>query len=263
MIGPTHTRHQYDRQAETYDRTRAASPSVLGPLLAALGGAGSALGIVDIGGGTGNYAAAVSDAGHQSTVIDFNADMLARSKAKGLGVVRADAAQLPLADASADASMFVSMLHHVVGWETALHEGQRVVRSGGRVVLMAFAREHLAVHWVTGYFPQTTAHFAAGHQSLAQLADALPGASVTPIFYEDLVDRSMAAMCRRPETLLDPDVRRQTSFFERAATDHPDELAAGLARLEMDLANGRRPQDENATRRATLGDAAVWTWFKP
>ncbi len=263
MTAPAHTRHQYDRQAETYDQTRAASPSVLEPLLVALSGAGTALRIVDIGGGTGNYAAAVRDAGHNPTVVDFNTDMLARSKAKGLPVVRADAARLPLPDASADASLFVSMLHHVVGWESALCEGQRVVRSGGRVVLMAFAREHLAVHWVTGYFPRTTAHFAAGHQTLDQLADALPGATVTPIFYEDLVDGSMAAMCRRPETLLDPEVRRQTSYFERAATDHPDELADGLAGLKQDLASGRLPQDDDPTRRATLGDAAIWSWTKP
>ena len=50
------TRHDYSRQAGRYDSTRAASPSILGPLRASLAGVpGPAL--VDIGGGTGNYRA--------------------------------------------------------------------------------------------------------------------------------------------------------------------------------------------------------------
>lgn len=46
----------YSRQALTYDNTGAASPSVLGPLQAALKGAPGKR-LADIGGGTGNYAA--------------------------------------------------------------------------------------------------------------------------------------------------------------------------------------------------------------
>lgn len=255
------TLHQYDRQAETYDTTRAASPSVLAPLFDALA-LDPHRSVVDIGGGTGNYAAALAGAGLGVTVVDFNAGMLARAAAKGLAVVQADAAELPLADASADAAIFVSMLHHVPSWPAALRQGQRVVRRGGRVVLFAFARQHLAVHWVTRYFPATTAHFAAGHQTLAQLDEVLAGATVTPVHYHDLVDGSMAALCRQPAVLLDAEVRRQTSFFERAATDHPAELVDGVARLEADLAAGHRPQDEAPTRRARLGDAALWTWIK-
>ena len=55
------TRHDYARQARTYDRTRAASPSVLGPLRAALGAAPGRR-LLDVGGGTGNYASALGGA---------------------------------------------------------------------------------------------------------------------------------------------------------------------------------------------------------
>ena len=78
--------------------------------------------------------------------------------------------------------------------------------------------------------------------------------------YDDLVDGSMAALCRHPSTLLDPSARAQTSYFERAEADFPDELAAGLQRLEDDLAAGRRPDEEVAGVRDRIGDAALITW---
>ncbi|MGI8754549.1 MAG: class I SAM-dependent methyltransferase [Acidimicrobiales bacterium] len=253
------TRFDYDRQAETYDATRAASPSVSGLLLAALENLPGRR-VLDIGGGTGNYSAALASVGFDPVVADYNADMLVRAATKGLATVRADAAELPFPAASVDAAMFVSMLHHVPAWEQALEDGQRVVRPGGKVVLLAFGREHLAVHWVTSYLPRTTAHFAGSHQTMTELQGVLAGATVTPVRYTDLVDGSMAAMCRQPETLLDPEIRRQTSFFEHATTHEPDELRAGMTRLEADLAAGRRPQDEDPDRRARLGDAALFVW---
>lgn len=256
------SRHDYSRQAQTYDTTRAASPSVLGPLVEVLGSTTGAL--LDVGGGTGNYAVALDAVlGTGSVVVDRSAEMLAVAASKGLRTVRADAQTLPFADSSVQAALFVSMLHHVVGWGAALAEARRVVCPGGVVAVFAFAREHLEVHWATGYFPVTSAAFLDGHQSMADLTAALPGGSAVPVFYDDLVDGSLAAMCRHPESLLDAGARRQTSFFERAARDHPAELAAGLAHLEADLADGRAPRDEAAELRRTLGDATLFTWTRP
>ena len=73
----------------------------------------------------------------------------------------------------------------------------------------------------------------------------------------------MAALCRRPELLLDPELRRQTSFFERAAELDRAELRTGLARLERDLAAGRRPDEEVADLRDRIGDAMVLSWTRP
>jgi hypothetical protein len=86
---------------------------------------------------------------------------------------------------------------------------------------------------------------------------------VTPLLYTDVVDGSMAALCRRPELLVDRDVARQTSFVEWASDHAPDELEAGLDRLGADLATGLRPQDDDADRRARLGDAALVVWRRP
>ncbi len=71
----------YSRQAETYDRTRAASPSVLAPLRAALEGAPGPH-LADVGEGTGNYALALQQEGWDPVVIDRSTEMLARAAGK-------------------------------------------------------------------------------------------------------------------------------------------------------------------------------------
>lgn len=255
------TSFEYSHQALTYDRTRAASPSVLAPLEAALGPAVGSL--LDVGGGTGNYAQALASVGWHPVVVDRNPGMLGRAAGKGLSVAVGDASSLPVRSGAVDAAVLVSMLHHVPDWEAALAEARRAVRPGGAVILMAFTREHLDVHWVLRYLPATLEHFAGLHQTRTELLAALPGADVLPVVYDDLVDGSMAALCRRPELLLRPDVRAQTSLFEWAADNAPDELADGMARLEADLAAGVRPQDEELDLRRDIGDASVLVWRRP
>jgi ubiquinone/menaquinone biosynthesis C-methylase UbiE len=145
-IAEVQTRHVYDRQAETYDCTRGASPSVLGPLEEALRGAPGRR-LLDIGGGTGNYAQALRRQGWDPLVVDLNGPMLARARSKGLRTLQADAVALPLSNGSADAAMLVSMLHHVPDWRGALREARRVVRPGGRPGANGLdARAHGAGH---------------------------------------------------------------------------------------------------------------------
>jgi SAM-dependent methyltransferase len=196
-------------------------------------------------------------------VIDVAPAMLARSRAKGLPVVRADATALPVASGAVDVVLMVSMLHLVHGWRDALAEVARVLRPGGRLALMLYAREHLAVHWIIEYFPGTRAWIVPEHQRIPDVLSVLPGARAIPFEFTDVEDGSMSALCRRPELLLDPTRRARTSFFERLAARDPNELARGLDRLAHDLARGRRPDEEVAPLRARYGDGAVVAWTKP
>ena len=141
----------YSNQARTYDETRAASPSVLGPLREALAGAPGPR-LVDVGGGTGNYARALQDEGWEPLVVDREPAMLARAAAKGLETLLGDAQRLPLPDACADAVMLVSMLHHVEDQPAAIAEARRILRPRGRLVLMVFTREDLSAAWMSDYF---------------------------------------------------------------------------------------------------------------
>jgi SAM-dependent methyltransferase len=246
----------YSRQAETYDATRAASPSVLGPLREALAGAPGRR-LADVGGGTGNYARALAAEGWDCLVVDRSPGMLARAAAKGLRTLEADAQDLPFPDGTFDAVMLVSMLHHVEQPRRAIAEACRVVVGSGRVALMAFTREDVEASWFGDYFPSTRAWTRASHPTLAQLCDAFPPPAPRrlPVVFADLQDGSLAALGAHPERVLDAGFRRQTSYFERLERDHPDELARGLARLERELAEGRAPRE--------AGPATVLAWTRP
>jgi demethylmenaquinone methyltransferase/2-methoxy-6-polyprenyl-1,4-benzoquinol methylase len=244
----------YTNQARTYDETRAASPSVLGPLREALEGAPGRR-LADVGGGTGNYARALREAGWDPVVIDREPAMLARAAAKGLETIEADAQRLPLGDASVDAVMLVSMLHHVEQPAAAIAEAQRILRPGGRLALMVFTREDTAASWLNDYFPSTQEWMLASHSPLDELMALLPGARRIEVRFRDLEDGSLAALSAYPEKIVEPEWHRQTSYFERLARDHPDELAAGLARLRGELAAGTAPREP--------GLASVLAWSKP
>jgi SAM-dependent methyltransferase len=246
----------YSRQARAYDSTRGASPSVLVPLRIALAGAPGRE-LADIGGGTGNYALALADEDWQPTVVDRSVQMLAQASAKGLKTVRANATRLPFAEATFDAAMLVSMLHHVDGPAQALAEAKRVLRPGGRLAVMLFTREDIADAWCLDYFPSSRPWMHETHMPVAQLLTELPGARRLPVVYDDVQDGSMAAMLGHPELILDPERRAQTSYFERMQRDHADELRKGLERLERELST----DDGSAPTQA--GHASVVAWTKP
>ncbi|MCC6996866.1 MAG: class I SAM-dependent methyltransferase [Deltaproteobacteria bacterium] len=253
------TRHDYAAQAARYDRTRAASPDLVALLAQAVAGEPGPR-LVDVGGGTGNYAAALRQRGFAPLVIDRAPAMLARARDKGLACLRGDATALPVATASADVVMSISMLHLVPDWRAMLRELRRVLRPGGRGALMLYTRENLGVHWVFDYFPSTRAWVEDWHGPLAEVLAELPGARVVPLRFSDGSDGSLAALCRTPARLLDPAARAQTSYFEKLETEAPAVLAAGLAALRRDLDGGRRPDVEVAAVREKVGDGTVIMW---
>jgi SAM-dependent methyltransferase len=244
----------YSRQAERYDETRAASPSVLEALRQALDGAPGRR-LADIGGGTGNYALALQHDGWDPLVVDRSPAMLARAAAKGLRTLEADAQRLPLKDASFDAALMISMLHHVEDRGAALAEAQRILKPGGRLVLMGFTHEDASTLWILDYFPSSRSWMEATHPPRSDFHEALPGAREVVFAFEDLNDANLAALSGHPERLIEAAQRGDTSYFERMRRDHLDELQEGLARIKEDTARGRIPR--------YAGTATVLSWTKP
>lgn len=244
----------YSRQASTYDRTRGAGRTLLSALRDALTAApGTAL--ADIGGGTGNYALALAADGWDPLVIDASAQMLARASEKGLHTVAADAEHLPLGDASFDAAMIVSMLHHTARPVRVVAEAARILRPGAPLAVVAFTREDAEDLWLLDYFPSSVSWMVSTHPPAAELAAPIPGSRVRRIAIEDVTDACLAALAGRPELLLEESWRRQTSYFERLARDDPDGLADGLAALSRDVAAGAAPRRP--------GSATLITWRAP
>jgi demethylmenaquinone methyltransferase/2-methoxy-6-polyprenyl-1,4-benzoquinol methylase len=99
---------------------------------------------VDVCCGTGDLTAVLARAGARVIGVDFVRPMLARGAPKlraGDGAVlfaHADALRLPLADGSCDLAAVAFGIRNVADRRAGLAEMRRVVRPGGRVVVLEF-----------------------------------------------------------------------------------------------------------------------------
>jgi SAM-dependent methyltransferase len=244
----------YSHQAESYDLTRSASPAVVEALRAALADAPGRR-LADIGGGTGNYALALAELGWEPLVIDRSPEMLQHAADKELPTLLAAAERLPLDDASFDAALMVSMLHHTDDPASALGEARRILRPAGRLALKMFTREDVEDLWLNAYFPSTRSWMDETHPSWSDFEHELPGAEVSRLLLTDLEDATLAVLAGHPHLVLEEHWRRQVSYFERLERDNPAELEAGLRRLADDLARDRVKGES--------GSATLIAWEKP
>jgi len=262
MIEPR-LRHDYSQQAQRYDSSRGVSSAVLAAVTTGLRQApGRAL--LDVGGGTGNYASALRSQGWAPTVLDSSREMRRVALKKGLPVVAGEATSLPFSDASFDAVTMISMLHQVEEWRRALAEARRVLKPSGCLAVATLTSDHVRkVAWAFDLFPSMRTLSLRHRPSIQELCDEAAGSDVIPFWLDDLADASIGALCNFPDAILDPSQRRQTSFFERLERDHVEELDAGLRTLNSWLAAGRHPEAERAAARRELGDGCVIAWQRP
>jgi len=94
--------------------------------------------VADVGCGPGNSATYLRDAVASVIAVDAARAMLLRARRRDprLLLVRADAARLPLRDASVDAVTFHSVLYLLRDRAAVLRETARVLRPGGRAVIL-------------------------------------------------------------------------------------------------------------------------------
>jgi ArsR family transcriptional regulator len=106
--------------------------------------------VADIGTGTGILAQDLARAGVSVIAVDHSRRMLATARTKlaaaGIDTVElrhGDATQLPLSDGEVDGAFAHMVLHYVAAPLEALREMARVVRPGGRVVVVDFEKHEL------------------------------------------------------------------------------------------------------------------------
>jgi len=93
--------------------------------------------VLDLGCGPGNSTAHLRDAvGPGAVGGDFAMPMLRRARRRGLALACMDAGALPVRSGSLDAVAFHSVLYLLPDRAAALREVHRVLRPGGRVVLL-------------------------------------------------------------------------------------------------------------------------------
>ncbi len=160
--------------------------------------------VLDLACGTGDFARAFGRAGPRRVVgCDFAHEMLIRAErssrqateatSRRLGWVEADAKELPFEDASFSVASCAFGVRNFADLESGLREMHRVLRSGGRVVILEFMRPAnpvvrrfyevfsnrimpIAATWVSGdtsgayrYFPRSVVTFLDTEQMCAKL----------------------------------------------------------------------------------------------
>jgi demethylmenaquinone methyltransferase / 2-methoxy-6-polyprenyl-1,4-benzoquinol methylase len=107
--------------------------------------------VLDMAGGTGDIAQRILDrsVGHAEVVVsDINSDMLrvGAERAKGwrygtqASFVEANAEELPFMDGSFDAYTIAFGIRNVPRIQTALNQAHRVLRRGGRILVLEFSQ---------------------------------------------------------------------------------------------------------------------------
>ncbi len=150
--------------------------------------------LLDIGGGTGDHAAAWVGAKRFPVVVDPASAMLTRaSRHGGVAVVRATAQALPFQDHVAALAYFHLSIHYG-DWRRSIAEALRVTRAGGRIEVWTMDREAIARSSLGRWFPKVVEIDQERFPDPADLARQLAsnGRSVAISSTSETVDRSAA-----------------------------------------------------------------------
>ncbi|HVL82448.1 MAG TPA: class I SAM-dependent methyltransferase [Actinomycetota bacterium] len=111
--------------------------------------------LIDIGAGAGAPAAALARRGIEVTAVEPSAAMIVQGRRRHpqLGFVRACGEELPLATDSADAALLMYVLHHADDPIAVLAEAGRVVRPGGRIIVVSGSPDSERQGLFRRYFP--------------------------------------------------------------------------------------------------------------
>jgi SAM-dependent methyltransferase len=219
---------EYDRIGGTYAATRRPDVRIERQIAAALGDARS---VVNVGAGAGAYEPRDRDV----VAVEPSAVMLAQRSPEAAPAVQGSAEELPFPDDAFDAALAILTMHHWSDWRAGIAELRRVARR--RVVMLTFDPARIGDYWlVRDYLPEIAVQDKARFPPLAIVAGALGGAELVPVpIAHDCSDGFLCAWWRRPLAYLDDGVRANISSFAPLA---PGDLAAALARLERDVADG-------------------------
>jgi SAM-dependent methyltransferase len=239
-------RVDYEQRGRTYARHRRPDPRIAARILAALGDART---VLNVGAGSGSY----EPGDRWVLAVEPSATMRAQRPAGAAPVIDARAEELPFDDDSVDAAMACVTIHH---WEppaAGLAELRRVAR--GPVVVFTFDLEALP-QWQKDYFREAWELERPRFGPIADVAAALGGSTrieriPTP---GDCSDGFFEAFWRRPEAILDPDVRGAQSVWGLLGPGVEERI---VERLRDGLASGAWDAEHGHLRALDAIDGAL------
>ena len=185
--------------------------------------------LVDIGAGTGQFAAAFSHwFGLRVLAVEPSDAMRAQiPRTPAIEVLEGDATTLPLPDESADAVWLSLVIHHIPDLGVAAREIRRVLRPGAPVLIRQGFPGRLDGVELVRWFPET-ARAVATYPSVTDTCAAFAGAG----FHQDALEQVRETY---PGTLADllgeVDTFRRADTTMRVLTE--DEFLRGKDRLRL------------------------------
>jgi SAM-dependent methyltransferase len=211
---------------------------------------GDAQSVLNVGAGAGSY----EPRDREVIAVEPSPVMIAQRPANAAPAIQGVAEALPLADKSVDATMGVFTMHHWDDIDQGLAEVLRVTRR--RIVFLTLDLDVTEQLWLCrDYLPEIIEHDRKTFPTLAHLEAVLPDLRVEPVpVPADCTDGFCVALWSRPETHLDPDVRRASSIWHRLPTATID---SGLRRLRHDLDSGEWERRYGHLRTRTSFDVGL------
>ena len=182
--------------------------------------------MLDVGCGTGRWAAALAERGSRVWAVDPSAEMVGEARRKGVNAKVASAEQLPFKDGWFERALLVLVVH-VLDRPRAYAELRRVLASDGRIALATFDRRHFDDYYLNPYFPSLAEIDRARFPDREELAGELRAAG----FEAELHDVLLTSTYQR-EWILE---RVRGRFISTLQLIGEDELGEGLARAEREL----------------------------
>jgi len=227
------TRLDYDihKMAADYAANRKIHPGVLEQLIE-VGGLGPGSRVLEVGIGTGNYAAAIQTlTGASVSGIDPSEDMLTHAATQDapLDLHHGRAEELPFPDGSFDLVYSVDVIHHVGDRPAYFREAARVLSPGGKLCTVTDSEEDIARRVpLSSHFPETVPVELARYPSLGTLAQEMMLAGFGAIH---------EGHAERVYDLVDISGYRNRAYSSLHLIDEAAHRR-GVERLEADLANG-------------------------
>ena len=227
-------RPEFDGRVEEYARHRRIHPGVLGQLLAS-DYFDPETRVLDVGCGTGNYAAALTEATRcRISGIDPSPRMLerARDAAPWESLAQGNAENLPFNDESFDVVMSTDVIHHVAERDAYFREALRVLRPAGHLITVTDSHDDIPRRRpLSSHFPETVAVELQRYPPVSRLLAEMTRAG----FVAPRLDQ-----VSRDYDLDDIQAYRDRAFSSLVLIEE-EAFRRGIDRLEADLGKGPIP----------------------
>jgi SAM-dependent methyltransferase len=239
-------RVDYERRGASYARHRRADPRIAARIHAALGDART---VLNVGAGTGSY----EPRDRWVLAVEPSATMRAQRPAGAAPAISARAEALPFDEGAVDAAMACVTIHH---WEppaAGLRELRRVARAS--VVVLTFELDSLPA-WQKEFLREGLEIERPRFPAIDAVADALGGSTRVELIPTpaDCEDGFFEAFWRRPEALLDAEVRASQSMWALLAPGVEERV---VERLAQALASGAWDAEHGHLRAQESFDGAL------